>query len=149
MAAWCTYILYCQHTNWSSRFLAFSELLATAVQCNSNDFLLKLKPRSAHFIHSANFSRDEAYLKVPNHFCTACLLENGSAAVFRPFPNIQHYLLLGCNPGSQASAKWEWVINQWTSSTYKKHPQRALTSEANPYLIVPVFSCRWREVGGE
>lgn len=62
-------------------------------------------------LHCLNFSRDEAYLKVPNHFCTVGLLENGRAAVFRPFPSIQHYLLLGCNPSSRVSAEWEWVIN--------------------------------------
>lgn len=76
------------------------------------------------------------------------LLENGRAAVFRPFPVIQHYLLLGCNPGSRASAKWEWVINQWTSSTYRKHPCRALASEANPYLKFQYFHAdreKWRE----
>lgn len=69
---------------------------------------------SSNHSKGQNFSREEAYLKVFNHSCTVCLLENGRAAAFRTVSN--HSALFACGP-----QRWPSNIRQVGASDQSAH----------------------------
>lgn len=83
-----------------------------------------------------SFAFEFEHFKSSNHSCAN--LEDDAAAALSWLPIILH-ICFHLQPCHRAFAKGEREINQWTSSTYKKRPCQALTTEANPYFIFPPF----------
>lgn len=103
---------------------------------------LKLTLRWAHFIQRAHISPGRRLIL--KCLITLAPFLSWKMAELLPFQSFSTICLWAANAGHRAFAKWERAINRCTGSTDKKPPLRALTSEADPYLIVPGFSCRRR-----
>lgn len=93
-------------------------------------------PRLVKSLNMTSFACDYEHFKSSNHSCA--ILQNDAAAALSWLPIILR-ICFHLQPCHRAFAKGEREINQWTSSTYKKRPCQALTSEADPYFIFPPF----------